>query len=286
MKRKAFTLIELLVVISIIALLMSVLMPALGRARSQAKTVVCQTQLKQWGSIFGLYAADNKDSFPDGTGNNNASAPSNWGKRLWVIPLKDYFKDGGEKMSICPTTTRTTDEGGHGIARIWSTEDESGFESDYEYENSYGINNWCYNPVGPDGPWSGAPASNLHWKKMSSVSQSHNVPLYGDCWRWGGYVTETQALYDSDPRDIPADGGAMDKMGSESWGLQRFTLNRHNGYTNMAFVDGHVEKAGLKSLPAKKWYRGYNKSESHYASDSATWPDWMKGTKGDPKTGI
>lgn len=44
--KKAFTLIELLVVISIIALLMAVMMPALGRAREQAKMVVCRSSLK------------------------------------------------------------------------------------------------------------------------------------------------------------------------------------------------------------------------------------------------
>ena len=56
----AFTLIELLVVISIIALLMGILMPALRKARDQARTVVCKSNLNQWGKIFYLYAHDNE----------------------------------------------------------------------------------------------------------------------------------------------------------------------------------------------------------------------------------
>ena len=65
-KQKAFTLIELLVVISIIALLMAILMPSLQRTRDQAKTVVCQTQLKQWGIVFSMYTGDNNGYFHRG----------------------------------------------------------------------------------------------------------------------------------------------------------------------------------------------------------------------------
>ena len=55
---RAFTLIELLVVISIIAVLMSILMPALGKVKEQARKVVCGTQLKQQGIGLAAYASD------------------------------------------------------------------------------------------------------------------------------------------------------------------------------------------------------------------------------------
>ena len=55
---RGFTLIELLVVVSIIALLVSILLPALGKAREQAKTVVCSSRLQQSGVGFAAYAAD------------------------------------------------------------------------------------------------------------------------------------------------------------------------------------------------------------------------------------
>jgi prepilin-type N-terminal cleavage/methylation domain-containing protein len=62
-QKKGFTLIELLVVIAIIALLLAILMPSLRKAKKIARTVVCQSNLKQWGLVFGLYVQDNNDKY-------------------------------------------------------------------------------------------------------------------------------------------------------------------------------------------------------------------------------
>lgn len=57
-KGKGFTLLELLVVMTIISTLAAILLPALGRAREAAKRVSCQSNLKQWGVIFKMYASE------------------------------------------------------------------------------------------------------------------------------------------------------------------------------------------------------------------------------------
>jgi len=62
--RDAFTLIELLVVMSIVSLLLGVLLPAMGRARSLAKQTLCRSRLRQWGMAFELYAGQNENTYP------------------------------------------------------------------------------------------------------------------------------------------------------------------------------------------------------------------------------
>lgn len=63
-RRGAFTLVELLVVIGIIALLLSILMPSLSRAREQAKQVQCMSNMRQIAMAFKMYIDANKGKYP------------------------------------------------------------------------------------------------------------------------------------------------------------------------------------------------------------------------------
>jgi prepilin-type N-terminal cleavage/methylation domain-containing protein/prepilin-type processing-associated H-X9-DG protein len=63
-KEKAFTLVEVLVVISVITILMSILLPSLGKVRSNAKRTYCMSNLKQIGIAFKTYLDDNQDIMP------------------------------------------------------------------------------------------------------------------------------------------------------------------------------------------------------------------------------
>ena len=92
--RTGFTLIELLVVVSIIALLVSILLPSLNKAREQAKKVVCQTQLQQLGMGVYYYSEENNDFTPKG-----------YSVGGWQTRLRDYVDNWGEgSVFDCPTT--------------------------------------------------------------------------------------------------------------------------------------------------------------------------------------
>ena len=109
-RQVGFTLIELLVVVSIIALLVSILLPALGRAREQTKSVICRSNIRALGQIVVMYASEN-DYYPPSIMPAHAgeSYPRSWDDYLLGLGAKvvNAGSDDSEEFDLdlfhCPS---------------------------------------------------------------------------------------------------------------------------------------------------------------------------------------
>jgi len=246
-RRKGFTLIELLVVIAIIALLMSILMPTLQRAKKSARSIACQASLRQWGLVMKLYADDNDGYFiKGGTGCD------------WFSTLKPWYSQ--QEMTYCPEAKRPAMPAGTepgGVANWFgSTYMSWSYSGHY---GSYGINMWVFNEYGEGNNGWGKPKK---WKwRTPYVKGADNIPIFADA-TWGGTHPEE---FDEPPL-FEGDQNAS-FMG-------RFCIDRHNGGINGVFCDFSTRKIGLKELWRLKWHRNYNTR-----APGPVWPEWMRSLK-------
>ncbi|MHC4232791.1 MAG: type II secretion system protein [Planctomycetota bacterium] len=253
-KTNGFTLIELLVVISIIALLLSILMPGLQKAKQHALTTICMSQQKQASLANITY----------GTENNNYNVPS-WTStypdppaKQWFTFLRSYMDTAAEGMYQCPKAknldpTLEHSGGFYGSAKAaWNVDTDVHEEAIRETRGGFGYNNWLESKETPAWVDRG-----VGMPRQTDVPDPYLVPTFGDCtWPDAGWVIETDIIPpEEEDRESPEAG---DKTGG--W-VYRFSMTRHGDGINLAFMDGHGEKAvEVDDLLSFKWHKSWNSS--------------------------
>lgn len=202
--RIGFTLVELLVVVSIIGLLLSIAVPTLARARKNAKSIVCISNLKQIGTAWQSYLSDYNDHFPFGRsdltwfygGNHPTIANKYYGKLATDHrPLNPYIgsefrNEKRAEVFRCPFDRE--------IAHITGKPGPTMGNNTYDfYGNSYKMNHNLLH----DHRWNDEVGLMRYFPvRLGKVTISHGIVLLvGDC-QWY-YAIQGNTVWDGDFHD-------------------------------------------------------------------------------------
>ena len=257
---KGFTLIELLVVIAIIALLLAIVLPALGKAKAYAQEVICKTNLHQYHLATEMYANDYNEKFPNPAATIYKqvaafSGEANTGCR-WhnpqVSPKTDPERFGGPywpyldagRTHVCPTFKKIAPKygGAHSGSCIGAP---------FEVQYSYSMNHNLRNATDTDGVRKNQIASPTQtflwaeenmWTLKDRSSQAISNSVLNDTALLASYPQgDTASIIDS--------FGSFHKISAAKLAAQQpgagggYGIYADQGVSNVLFVDGSLTTA-------------------------------------------
>jgi len=218
----AFTLIELLVVIAIIAILASLLLPALSSAKGKALRTACMNNLRQVSLFMQLYTDDNHDVFPMVTQvpNDLVNRLTNW----WGTQIVGYAPNQSMSLFHCPA--------------IKGQRLDNGLKWDWAFNFDlvgYGYNAWflgqCFGPQSVT--VAGINFTTAPWFKGNKIRNQSDCLLIGDTMPKGNNSRASASCW------WPT--ACMDPRNSVSRAYEGLETFRHRNTGAVVFTDGHAE---------------------------------------------
>ena len=250
---------DLIVVLCCVVFLLISLAAVGESGRRRAKEAVCLSNLRQWGTVFQMYANDNDGKFMQGYVPFGPARHTDY----WMEALRPYYGNnpdlrlcpeaaipgtaigGGEWGGIEPDSTFyawgvfTGEDCGEG-SPLWS------FVTACDY-GSYGMNGYLCNPPPGCDDIQGRPTSN-NWR-TANVAGADNIPLFTDSQWLDAWPHHT---------DPPPEYEGMPWGIDHTWHMLRVCIDRHNGSVNSVFLDYSARKVPLKCLWKLKWHRTFD----------------------------